>query len=103
MAMAIPCWAGGKTSSNMDWLRGCRAPPPIPWRTLKNIRDGRLQENPHKRELVVKRPIDPIRKFFLPKSLLNQPVKGMIIALDTRYDVIAHVDSSMVADRDPLI
>jgi hypothetical protein len=38
---------------------------------------------------------------FLPKSLLSHPVMGMIMAFETRYEVIAQVDSSIPADRLP--
>ena len=82
--MAMPCWAGGKASSRMDWLRGWSPPPPIPWMILKTIRLVRLQAEPQRKELAVKRVIDPMRYFFLPKNLLSQPVMGITIALDTR-------------------
>ena len=36
-----------------------------------------------------------------PKRLASQPVIGRMIAFATRYDVSAHVASSMVADRLP--
>jgi hypothetical protein len=32
---------------------------------------------------------------------LNHPERGIMIAFDTRYDVIAQVDSSMPAERLP--
>jgi hypothetical protein len=47
--------------------------------------------------------MESMRYLFLPKNLLSQPVIGMIIALDTRYEVIVHVDSSIPAERLPLI
>src|SRR5206468_11465349 len=36
-----------------------------------------------------------------PKTLASHPVIGRMIALATRYDVSAHVASSMLADRLP--
>jgi hypothetical protein len=87
----------------MDWEMGCRAPPPTPWKTLKKIRLVRLHAEPHKRELMVNREMEKRRYRFLPKSRLNHPVIGMMIALDTRYEVMTQVDSSTPAERLPAI
>lgn len=62
-----------------------------------------LHEDPHMKELMVKSVIENIRYLFLPKTLLSHPEIGMMIAFATRYDVIAHVDSSIPAERLPLI
>ena len=58
---------------------------------------------PHRRDLKVKRVMEMIRYTLRPKNLLSQPVMGMMIAFDTRYMVIAQVDSSMHAERLPRI
>jgi hypothetical protein len=56
----------------------------MPCRILKNTRLCRFHAEPQRKELVVNRTIEKIKYLFLPKILLNQPVRGMIIAFDTR-------------------
>ena len=46
---------------------------------------------------------DSKSRFLRPNRLASQPVIGRMIALATRYDVNAHVASSIVADRLPAI
>jgi hypothetical protein len=51
---------------------------------LKNTRLWRLHAEPQRKELAVNRAIEKIKYLFLPKILLSQPVRGMMIAFDTR-------------------
>ena len=60
MAMAWPCFSRGKASSRMDWLIGTRPPPPMPWRTRKNMRLFRLHAEPHMKELNVNNAMEAI-------------------------------------------
>jgi hypothetical protein len=61
MAMAMPCWRGGKVSRRMDWDMGCNDPPAKPCMTLKITRLWMFQAKPQKKELRVKRATEMIR------------------------------------------
>ena len=50
---------------------------------------------------MVKPTTESISSRLRPKRVASQPVIGRMIAFATRYDVSAHVASSMVADRLP--
>jgi len=100
-AIAIPCCRGGNDSRRIDCEIGWSAPPPIPCKILKKMRLVRLQAAPHKKELTVKRLIENIKYRFRPKTLLSQPVMGIMTAFETRYDVMVQVDSSTPAERLP--
>jgi hypothetical protein len=82
---------------------GCKAPPPIPCKTLKKIRLLRLHAEPQRKELTVNNVMENIRYRLLPKIRLNHPERGIMTAFDTRYEVIAQVDSSIPAERLPRI
>ena len=47
-------FAGGKLSANMDWVVGCRPPPPRPWKILAISIIGRLVAKAQPTELAVK-------------------------------------------------
>src|SRR4029078_11188795 len=49
-------------------------------------------------EASVKPVVDSISRFLRPKRPASHPVIGRMIALATRYEVSAHVASSVVAD-----
>ena len=57
--------------------------------------------DPQSTELNVNTMMDARRYFLRPIILANQPLIGMIMALDTRYDVRTHVTSSWPAERLP--
>src|SRR5712671_4846530 len=61
----------------------------------------RLGARPQRNDAAVNPETDAIRSRLRPKYVASQPVSGRMIALATRYDVSAHVDSSMVALSDP--
>ncbi len=61
----------------------------------------RVGARPHRNDAAVKPMTEIISRRLRPKTLASQPVIGRMIALATRYDVSAHVASSMVADRLP--
>jgi hypothetical protein len=61
IAIAIPrCW-GGNVSKRIDWEMGCKAPPPIPCKTLKKMRLLRLHAEPQRKELIVNNVMENIR------------------------------------------
>ena len=67
----------------------------------KTISEPSVGARPHRNDAAVKPTTDVISRRLRPKTLASQPVIGRMIALATRYDVSAHVASSMVADRLP--
>jgi len=67
----------------------------------KTISIVRFGARPHKKEDVVKPATDAMSRRLRPKMLASHPVIGRMIAFATRYDVSAHVASSMLAERLP--
>ncbi len=67
----------------------------------KKISDPSVGARPHRNEAAVKPTTEIINRFLRPKTLASQPVIGRMIAFATRYEVRAHVASSMVTDRLP--
>ena len=67
----------------------------------KTISDARVGARPQRNDATVKPTTDSISSRLRPNMLASQPVIGRMIALATRYDVSAHVASSIVADRLP--
>src|SRR5437870_11148047 len=61
----------------------------------------RFGARPHRNDAAVKPVTDAINNRLRPKYVASHPVSGRMMALATRYDVSAQVDSSMVADRLP--
>ncbi len=84
IALAIPRSRGGKVSRRIAWLFGISAPPAAPWRIRKKIRVPRLGAAPQRKEAMVKRMMQVMRKRFLPKTRDSQPVIGSTTALLTR-------------------
>jgi len=99
--MALPRSFGAKASSSTACDSGTSAPPVAPWTMRKKMSAPSVGARPHKKEAAVKPTTDSISRFLRPNTLASQPVIGRMIALATRYDVSAHVASSMVADRLP--
>src|SRR5262245_66595959 len=60
--------------------------------------DARLGATPQRNDASVNPVVDSISRFLRPKRPASQPVIGRMMALATRYDVNAHVASSVVAD-----
>src|SRR6476620_1684787 len=65
----------------------------------KRTRDARLGAMPQRNDASVNPVIDNSSSRFRPKVAASQPVIGRMIAFATRYDVSAHVASSVVAAR----
>lgn len=63
----------------------------------------RLQDSPQSNEPAVNSATENIKYRLRPNMRLSQSLIGMTIALDTIYEVIAHVDSSIPADIVPRI
>src|SRR6186997_3087132 len=63
----------------------------------KMTSDARFGATPQRNEASVNPVVDSINRRFRPNRDANQPVIGRMIALATRYDVSAHVASSVVA------
>src|SRR5438046_4435271 len=99
--MALPRSCGGKASSRTACDSGCMAPPVAPCRMRKAISMDRFGARPHKEDDAVKPATDPISRRLRPKTLASHPVIGRMMAFATRYDVSAHVASSIDADRLP--
>ena len=99
--MALPRSCGGNASSSTACDSGCSAPPVAPWRMRNTISVPSVGARPHRNDAAVKPTTDSISRRLRPNVLASQPVIGRMIALATRYDVSAHVASSIVADRLP--
>src|SRR5438874_1938661 len=67
----------------------------------KTMSDPRLGERPQRNDALVKPTTDSISRFLRPNRLASHPVIGRMIALATRYEVSAHVASSIDADKLP--
>src|SRR4026207_148133 len=63
--------------------------------------DARFGAAPQRHDASVNPAVDHMSKRLRPNLLASQPVIGRMIALATRYDVSAHVASSIVAERFP--
>src|SRR6187431_2649717 len=61
--------------------------------------DARFGAAPQRNDARVKPAVDHISNRLRPNVLASHPVIGRMMALATRYDVNAHVASSVVADR----
>src|SRR6185436_9924634 len=61
--------------------------------------DARFGAAPQRNDASVKPAVDHMSKRLRPNLLASPPVIGRMMALATRYDVSAHVASSVVADR----
>src|SRR4030095_9129593 len=77
---------------------GCSAPPVAPWMTRKITSIARLGAMPHRNDATVNPKVDIMSRRLRPNLAASQPVIGRMMALATRYDVSAHVASSVVAD-----
>src|SRR5947209_16277573 len=67
----------------------------------KRISVPSVGARPHRKDAVVKPTTDSINRFFRPNRLASHPVIGRMIAFATRYEVSAHVASSIDADKLP--
>src|SRR5258708_39591703 len=67
----------------------------------KKISEPSVGARPHRNDATVNPTTEIISSRLRPKALASHPVIGRMIALATRYDVSAHVASSMLADRLP--
>src|SRR5262245_35083638 len=65
----------------------------------KMTSSARLGAAPQRNDARVKPAVDHISRRLRPNLLASHPVIGRMMALATRYDVNAHVASSVVADR----
>src|SRR5262245_58995896 len=99
--MALPRSCGGNASSSTACESGCSAPPVAPCSTRNRISIGSVGARPHRNDAAVKPTTDSISRRFRPNVAASQPVIGRMIALATRYDVSAHVASSIVTERLP--
>src|SRR3954468_10285801 len=62
---------------------------------------GSVGASPQRNDAAVKPTTESIRRRLRPNVAASQPVIGRMIALATRYEVSAHVASSIVTDRLP--
>src|SRR4051794_14858699 len=99
--IALPRSCGGKASSSTACDNGCSAPPVAPCMIRKTMSVTSVGASPQRNEEAVKPTTDSISSRFRPNMLASHPVIGRMIALATRYEVSAHVASSMVTDRLP--
>jgi len=99
--MALPRSLGGKASSRTACESGCIAPPVAPCRHRNRMSISRFGARPQRNDETVKPATESINRRFRPKTLASHPVIGRMMALATRYDVRAHVASSIVADKLP--
>src|SRR5262249_14035249 len=99
--IALPRSFGANDSSRTACESGCRQPPVAPWRMRNTIRRASVGARPHRKEEAVKPTTDSISRRLRPNMLASHPVIGRMIALATRYEVSAHVASSIEADRLP--
>src|SRR3954469_22553057 len=67
----------------------------------KRISMPSVGASPQRNDEAVNPTTDSINSRLRPNRLANQPVMGRMIAFATRYEVRAHVASSIVADRLP--
>src|SRR5947208_3418400 len=67
----------------------------------KRISVERFGASPHKNDDAVNPATELISRRLRPNTLASQPVIGRMIAFATRYEVSAHVASSIEADRLP--
>src|SRR5215213_10268011 len=95
--MARPRSSGLNDSSRTACDSGCSAPPVAPWMMRKMTSEARLGAAPHRNDASVKPAVDNISRRLRPNVDASQPVIGRMIAFATRYDVSAHVASSVVA------
>src|SRR5262245_44917583 len=95
--MARPRSSGLNDSSSTACDSGCSAPPVAPCRMRKITSDGRFGANPHSTDAIVNPAVEAINNRLRPSTDASQPVSGRMMALATRYDVSAHVASSVVA------
>ncbi len=65
------------------------------------ISDARFGASPHRNDALVNPITAAMISRLRPKVLASQPVIGRMMALATRYEVSAHVASSIDADRLP--
>src|SRR6185436_10507245 len=95
--IARPRSSGLNDSSRTACESGCSAPPVAPCRMRKSTSAGRFGASPHNTDEIVKPAVDAISNRLRPSLEASQPVIGRMIAFATRYDVNAHVASSVVA------
>src|SRR2546422_9436470 len=67
----------------------------------KMMSEPSVGARPHRNDAAVKPTTDNISNRLRPNMLASQPVIGRMIAFATRYDVSAHVASSIDADKLP--
>ena len=99
--IALPRSWGGKASRSTACDSGCSAPPVMPWMTRKSTSISRFGARPQRKDAIVKPVTDAISSRLRPKWFASHPARGRMMALATRYDVSAQVDSSTVASRLP--
>src|SRR5262245_56642625 len=95
--MARPRSSGLNDSSSTACDSGCSAPPVAPCRMRKITSAGRFGASPHSTDATVNPAVETINSRLRPSTEASHPVNGRMIALATRYDVNAHVASSVVA------
>src|SRR6266849_8111114 len=99
--IAFPRSRGGNASRSTACDRGCIAPPVAPCKIRNAINVGMFGASPQRNDDTVKPLTETISRRFRPNMLASHPVIGSTIALATRYEVSAHVASSVVADKLP--
>src|ERR1051326_1145439 len=99
--MALPRSCGANASRSTACESGWSAPPVAPCITRKTIKALGVGARAHRNDEVVKPTTESMSRRLRPNMLASQPVIGRMIALATRYDVRAHVASSIDADRLP--
>jgi hypothetical protein len=99
--MALPRSLGGNASSSTACDSGCMTPPVAPWMMRNTISEARFGARPHSTDEPVKPITAAMMRRLRPNVLASHPVIGRMMAFATRYDVSAHVASSIVDDRLP--
>src|SRR6185312_17279004 len=67
----------------------------------KTISSGRVGASPQRNDAAVNPTTENNNRRLRPKKFASHPVMGRMIALATKYEVSAHVASSVVAERLP--
>src|SRR5262245_54095100 len=101
--IALPRSCGGNASSSTACESGCSAPPVAPWRIRNAMSVPSVGARPQRKDEAVNPTTDSISKRLRPNMLASHPVIGRMMALATKYDVNAHVASSIETDRLPAI
>src|SRR5262245_64729570 len=91
-----------RSSGLNDWRStacesGCSAPPVAPCTMRNSTSDGKFGASPQSTDAAVNPAVDAMSSRLRPSIDANHPVSGRTIAFATRYEVRAHVASSVVA------